>query len=315
MDAHLVLPDWRREQDYRALHRAMPEAFAWEWLRRDPYYCAAAAQAGARGRAASPNAPSRQPGGSGASSGDVGFLDREKANPRSGDAWPGNARPGETGPRDTAQGDRTRPRVLEAEPAAHRWGLHAFADPRLPANAARPVWRHDWLRRVLTVDASAGGPAGECFDLARFAGFATVVCVARVREHVLLCDGKACLRIDVASGSLLAGPACLSYRLAGLAALRGPLQTLHGLVRLWHSGRLPPPVANHRARRLVLLLRAWDGLRQGASQRDIAAVLLRGEAAAARWRSEAPSLRTRAQRLAKGARAMAEGGYRDLLAR
>ena len=51
------------------------------------------------------------------------------------------------------------------------------------------------------------------------------------------------------------------------------------------------------------------------TQRELAAVLLGEEAAAACSRADAPSLRTRAQRLAKGARALAEGGYRGLLAR
>ena len=205
--------------------------------------------------------------------------------------------------------------MLAADPMAGRWGLHAFEDPALGARAARPLWRGAWLRRVLVADARIPDGAEEVFDLARFAGLATVARAVSGAEHVLLSDGVAGLRLDLASGSLLAGPACLSYRLAGFLALRGPLQTLHGLLRLSQSGRLAPPAPGDRNRRLLLLLRAGDGLRLGATHRELAAVLLGEEAGAARWRAEAPSLRTRAQRLAKGAGAMAEGGYRALLAR
>jgi hypothetical protein len=62
------------------------------------------------------------------------------------------------------------------------------------------------------------------------------------------------------------------------------------------------------------MLRAYDALAAGASQREIAAVLLDGDARRDRWRIHSPSLRSRAQRLAACARAMGEGGYRALLA-
>jgi hypothetical protein len=260
VDDPVPLPDWRHEEAYAELGGVGPEAFAWEWLRRDPAYRAAAAQV---------------------------------------------ARPVDAG----------LPHIREADPAAGRWGLHAFEDPAIPARAARPVWRREWSRRVLTADASRSGAGADRFDLARFAGLATVAHAGSEVEHVLLSDGAASLRLDIASGSLLGAPACLSYRLAGLTDLRGPLATLEGLLRLWRTGRLPPPAAGDRNHRLLLLLRACDGLRQGATHRDIAAVLLSDEAARARWRTEAPSVRTRAQRLAKAARAMAGGGYRALLLR
>src|SRR5690606_16292003 len=128
-------------------------------------------------------------------------------------------------------------------------------------------------------------------------------------EHWLLSDGAASLRLDIVSGSLLAEPACLSYRLSGFAALRGPLGALGALLGLRQRGRLARPAPRSRNRRCILLLRAWDALQAGATQRQIAAVLLSGEAAAARWRIAAPSLRSCAQRLVKGGRAMAHGGY------
>jgi hypothetical protein len=260
------LPDWRNADCYAALLGAGPEAFAWEWLRRDPFYRDAA------------QAQAKQP------------------LARAGDVL-----------------------LVEEEPAAARWGLHAFENPALPAGAARPVWRRAVYPRCLVAAAEAPGAPADLFDLAWFASLATVVrCDARGggggAEYVLLSDGLANLRLDVAAGSLLAGPVCLTWRLAGFAALDGPLATLHALMRLRRAGHLPSPSARSRTRRLVLLLRACDALQAGAGQREIARELLSAEAAQARWRTEAPSLRLQAQRLAGGARAMARGGYLSLLA-
>lgn len=257
-------PDWRDARGYAPLLHASPENLAWEWLRRDPGYAAAAVAAAA---ASGP----RHRGGAGSG-------------------------------------------VIEADPAAARWGLHAFENPAFAAGAARPVWRREWFGRVLVAEARAEGPAGERLDLARFAGLVRVVRGAGGAEHVLLSDGRSGLRLDIAAGSLLAGPVLLSYRLAGIEAPRGSLVTLHGLLRLVRTGRFARAPVRTRNRRLVLLLRAHDALRAGATQREIADGLLGGDAALAHWRTEAPSLRSQAQRLAKGARAMAGGGWRALLA-
>lgn len=250
--------DWRDPAGYATLHAAGPDAFAWEWLRRDPTYRAAASAAA---RAACRN----------------GVL------------------------------------ALADDPAAARWGLHAFEDPALPAGTARPVWRREHYALVLVVTAETDGSADDRFELARFARLATVVAGADGAEHLLLAEGLASLRIDSVGGSLAGGPVRLAYRLAGFAGLEGPLAALRDLLELRESGRLRAPRARSRNRRLVLLLRAYDALEAGASQREIAGVLLSPEAARARWRTEAPSLRLRAQRLAGGARAMARGGYGSLL--
>ena len=62
------------------------------------------------------------------------------------------------------------------------------------------------------------------------------------------------------------------------------------------------------------MLRAYDAIRSGVTQREIASALLSKEAEEGRWRVQAPTLRSRAQRLVKAARFMAEGGYSSLLA-
>ena len=54
-----------------------------------------------------------------------------------------------------------------------------------------------------------------------------------------------------------------------------------------------------RARRWVLLLRTYDALIAGASQREIAESLLGLDIAEERWRVTAGSVRSRAQRLVR----------------
>jgi hypothetical protein len=61
------------------------------------------------------------------------------------------------------------------------------------------------------------------------------------------------------------------------------------------------------------MLRAWDALIAGASQREIACMVFSRSAAGARWRIREPSIRSRTQRLVRSARDFAQGGYRELL--
>jgi len=195
-----------------------------------------------------------------------------------------------------------------------QWGLHAFEPPSAAVPRARPVWRAAVHPYVLGIE--AGPPDGDdLFDLGRLGAISTLITAPDGREHLLLSDGIRAIRIDVLSGTIAAGPARLRYRLAGLSAAEAPVLTLRRLLALWRTGRfgrsLHPEDA--RARRGVLMLRAYDAVAAGANQRAIAAELLGGRAARERWRVEAPSLRSRAQRLVRGARRLAQAGFRDLL--
>lgn len=218
------------------------------------------------------------------------------------------------GYRMAAGGFMPQARSLRREDcAAGPWGLHAFEDAALPAPLARPVWRIEQHPRILVAAAERGDPPGDGFDLRRFTSLATIVVDLRDRERLLLCDGKSSLRIDIEEGTMLKGPVRFAYRLAGFETAAQPLATLERLLKLARSGVLPRPAVSIRNRRLILLLRAYDGLRAGASQRDIASVLLRREPLPERWRIEAPTLRSQAQRLVHRAKAMASGGFRELL--
>jgi hypothetical protein len=206
------------------------------------------------------------------------------------------------------------PRIGEA--AAGRWGLHAFENPARSAPAARPMWRAGVHPFVLGASAETRRANDEdTFDLSRFGSLATLVRGEGGAEHLLLSDGMRTLRLDIMGASLASGPVRLEYRLAGFSGLEHQLLTLRRLLALWaggnFSGALYPPWP--RAKRHVLMLRAHDALAAGASQRDIAATLLSREAQRARWRVEAPTLRSRVQRLVRGARTLAGDGYLTLL--
>lgn len=198
---------------------------------------------------------------------------------------------------------------------AERWGLVAFEAPAVPAPLARPVWSATAHPPVLGVLAGGPGAAEDCFDLGRFEATSTVVRTAGRREHLLISDGLRTIRVDVLAGSLSQGPTQLCYLLGGLASAEKPLLTLRRLLALAGTGRFSHSLhpREPRARRWVLMLRAYDALEAGADQRRIAEILLSRAAGEPRWRSHAPSVRSQAQRLVRAARRMATGYYRELL--
>ena len=248
-------PDWRDAAAYRPLLAADRSLFAWEWLRREPVYRAAA---------------------------------------------------GST--RDLAAGGRP------GRPSAAEFGLVAFEAPGRRVPAARPLWRADVHPPVLAVERGGGGPLRDVFELDSMAGLATLV-TSGSGEHLLLSDGLRALRLDGPRGTFSGGPAVLRYRLRGLAAADLPLLTLRRFLALCRTGRFASGLnpVEQRARRWVLMLRAYDGLRTGADQRQLARHLFSESAGEPRWRSRESSVRSQVQRLARSARAMADGGYRAFL--
>lgn len=204
-----------------------------------------------------------------------------------------------------------------ALPEPRHWGLHRYEPPHLATPRARPLWRKDIHPYVLRVDALDCVAPEDCLDLRRLQPFATILAAADGTEHVLLSDGVRGIRIDVVGGSIRSGPVELRYRMSGIDSAEAPLLTLRRLLALCRRGcfsaALHPPEV--RAARLILMLRAYDAMLSGGSQREIAAILLSSEARGERWRVEAPTLRSRVQRLVRSAQAMAGGGYLSLLRR
>lgn len=195
---------------------------------------------------------------------------------------------------------------------AFDFGLHRFEDPSLGLPHARPLWTAASMRSVISAEATRCVAGDDAFSLRSLGKFATVV-RSRRRAHILLSDGLSMLRLDVSGDSPLSGPVTLRYRLEGLRSARPSIPPLLEFLKLAERGnfRRRPHVSN--VRRQILLLRAFDALAAGASQRDIAAKLLSPDAAEHRWRIKHSSLKSRAQRLCKGADRMANGGFWRLL--
>lgn len=200
------------------------------------------------------------------------------------------------------------------QPEAARWRLHAFVDPTLAAPAARPVWKAEAFPCVLRAVAEPSEDNCDALVLKQLQSFATVI-VAREVQHLLFSDGYRGLRLDVRGTRLSDGPVRLQYDLSGFRRLSTDLLTLRRLAHLVARGRFStatrPPLT--RARRMLLVLRTFDALRAGVSQRSIAGELLSNAAIDTRWRVHAPSVRSQAQRLVRTAVAMATGGFWELL--
>jgi type VI secretion system activator RovC-like protein/transcriptional regulator len=248
--------DWRDGAAYAPLLSADRSLVAWEWLRRDRDYRAAAEAA-----------------------------------------------------LEAAPGDR------RGDPKAAAFGLVAFEHSSHAVPRARPLWRSGVHPLVLRVERGDDSRAEDEFDLGRMSDIATLTADEH-GEHLLLSDGLRAIRLDGPRGAFSAGPASLRYLVEGIVAAEPHLLSLRrflALCRVGHFSRLLHP-SEPRARRWILMLRAWDGLASGADQREIARELLSRSVSEPRWRSRESSVRSQAQRLVRSARAFAWGGYRTLLA-
>lgn len=202
-----------------------------------------------------------------------------------------------------------------ADPCAADFGLVAFERPDLAVPLARPLWRSNAYAYVIAAGRGPVSASFDAFDVERLRSIARLVADG-TGEHLLLCDGLRAIRLDGPRGLFTGGAACLQYHLAGLVSAERPLLTLRRFLALCRSGKFSRSLHRPevRARRWILMLRAFDAVVAGAGQREIAERLLGASAAAPGWRDREPSLRSRAQRLVRSARQFARGAYRSLLA-
>lgn len=202
----------------------------------------------------------------------------------------------------------------DAAGAAARFGLVAFEPAWLSVPDARPLWRADFHPYVLRAEIAGAGPPADLFELDRMSGIARLI-VADETEHLLLSDGRKSIRLDGAPGTFGRGPVRLRYSIEGLATAEPPLLTLRRFLALCRGAQFSRSLHGRevRARRWILILRAWDALATGADQRRIAGELLSRTAVGPRWRSRESSVRSQVQRLVRQARQFAGGGYPTLL--
>lgn len=167
---------------------------------------------------------------------------------------------------------------------------------------------------VIVLPATAA--TGDTVAIADLEPWLTVVGGNGGREHAVFSDGWRRIRLDVHGGSLAAGGVVhLHYPLQGICSLEPKLLPLRRLVAFCRSQRfaatLFPP--DRRLPRWIDTLRVADARADGASYREIAIALFGEERTRADWTEGGRSLHSRVRRLVASARAMASGGYRDLL--
>lgn len=205
--------------------------------------------------------------------------------------------------------------IVERAPAecTARWGCLNLPHPDLSWQDAPILWSAHVDPSVLKVMAlRSSGRRGGLFDLRRCRAAATLV-RGQGCEHVLLRDGDCCVRLDVASGTLLAGPVSVFVDLASVGEIEPAIGALRRFHHLCRTGGLPTPRGSARQgpRRQVMALRVFDALAQGASIRDVGVMLFGVERVRDEWAGEA--LKSQCRRLIALARTMAGGGYLSLL--
>lgn len=205
-------------------------------------------------------------------------------------------------------------RMGEGWSRAEAFGLVRFERPCLRVPFARPVWSSATYPFVLDVEPRKGGLAGDRFDLGSLRQFATMITQGK-RDHLLLCDGLRTIRLDAPRGAFSDGPFVPGYRFEGLIAADPKIVALRRLLALCRTGRFSESLHRRepRSRRWILLLRTFDALSYGASQREIAEALLSSSVIDPGWRTRESSVRSQAQRLVRTARALACGGYKSFL--
>ena len=196
-----------------------------------------------------------------------------------------------------------------------RGGFTFAENPEISGPWARLIWSADSDPGTIEVEALPARPdSGDAVDPAAFAEWLSLVRAEDGREHVVISDGFRRIRLDIVAGSLAAGPVRLRYRLEGISALRPRVLPLRRLLALCDNRRFAVSLfpVDPKIARLVAMLRVHDGLIAGASLGDLAEVLYGSDGGDAKVR-RSDSLRSRVRRLVREARAMAAGGYRDLM--
>lgn len=186
---------------------------------------------------------------------------------------------------------------------------------RSPSDTRHVVWSAKVDASVVTCAAQPIAPGHpDAFSIDRLTISNTTVVATSGVEHLSISDGLKRIRLDIVSGTLLKGPVRLHYQLAGFEAVDTQVLTLRRLLAVDRFGRFSRSLhpRETKAERWVMMLRAHDLSVLGASQREIAGVLL-GPDAVADWRTRSDFLRLRIQRLLRDANAMIGGGYLDLL--
>lgn len=190
-------------------------------------------------------------------------------------------------------------------------GCDGAEDPRLDARDANPLWAvdtDDWLH--VRAARRRSQPSDRRFSLWRVTGRKSLTHTGSELRFTVK-NGEHGLHVAL-DDSIADGTAFfLTVPLEG--GLRSRLTQFHAQARLL-NGEKPPPRARATSRAALLHLRALqaiDGVRGGASHRDIAAVLVGVDTARDRWSADS-ELRAQVRYLVARAEGLMRGGYRAL---
>lgn len=155
----------------------------------------------------------------------------------------------------------------------------------------------------------------DAFDIRHFERLATVLRCPDGHELLSFSDGNHRIQLELTACSVLDGPVRFHYELSGFKHIEAKILTLRRFVLLCRLRRFPRGLytPERRARRWMLALQAYDGIRAGASQREIAAVLFGVKTVQDDWHGRSDYLRLRVQRAIRYGRSLVNGGYRALL--
>jgi hypothetical protein len=194
----------------------------------------------------------------------------------------------------------------------NKWDFVFAEAPSIDGFHARLIASEKVDPTVIVVDAF---PAESGFDLAAVAKFVVVAVDDQAREYLVLSDGHHHVRIDIAHGSVLAGPVtfklhCKEPQIVPLAA-----ETLTRAGLVWQHQRMPSArfPKDPKLSRLVMALRVYDALHDEAHYRDIARALFGDDRVEREWRGDSDSLRATIRRIAKQAKQLAAGGYHNIM--
>lgn len=155
----------------------------------------------------------------------------------------------------------------------------------------------------------------DAFDIRHFHDLATVLRCPDGHELLLFSDGDHRLQLDLTASTVLNGPVRFRYELSGFKHIDTKILTLRRFVMLCRLGRFPRGLymPERRAHRWMLAIQAYDGVRSGAHQREIAVALFGEKIVRDDWHGRSDYLRLRVQRAIRYGRSLVNGGYRALL--
>lgn len=194
-----------------------------------------------------------------------------------------------------------------------RWGLSYVVDPAAPRDMTRILVRSDLApTRILLLPAPPQAAAPPSLDWPRLGPLRDALQTGAIR-HLLLADPAGDHQLCIAAPDH--GPHCLCLSLDDhlhlrLAAAERLRRRLSGL----KTGPPPLPLTLLQQRRLLVMLRAWDGRLSGARARELAAALIDPKVSgysAAEWSDSRQ--RRLIGRWIKAARLLIERDYRRLL--